>query len=128
MRGKLELGWRPAGGQGWKWGTRMLGREGAGPGTITGCGSQAAHVPGSAGQADSLLLPIAPDDQAVGLVTDRDQEGGCHCPALRDHASSLFTVKTLHTLHPCGSEFTVTPPRHRITSGPKLSMNIFSNT
>ena len=54
----------------------MLGREGAGPGTITGCGSQAAHVPGSAGQADSLLLPIAPDDQAVGLVTTETRRVG----------------------------------------------------
>lgn len=106
----------------------MLDREEAGLGTITGCGSQAARAPGSAGQADSLVLPIAPDGQAMGLVTDRDQEGGCRCPALRDHTSSLFTVKTLHTLHPYGGEFTVTPPRHRITSGPKLSMSIFSNT
>lgn len=69
----------------------MLGREGAGPGTITGCGSWAAHAPGSAGQADSLVLPVAPDGQAVGLVTNRDQEGGCRCPAPRGHVSSLVT-------------------------------------
>lgn len=51
----------------------------------------AACAPGSAGQVDSLVLPVAPDGQAVGLVTDRDQEGGCRCPAPRGHFSSLIT-------------------------------------